>query len=350
MMIKNKIVKIVLIFTIFSIFTTGCVPKKQSYSAEFMILFNTVTKIISYSDSEAEFEKQSKFIYKELEHYHQLYNIYDDFDGINNIKTINDNAGIKPIKVDKEIIDLIRFSKQMYLETDGQVNIAFGSVLRIWSRYRDSGLEDPENAELPKIEDLKKANEFTDINRIIIDENKSTVFLPDKNMKLDVGAIAKGYATQRVVDKARENGFTNGVVSVGGNVCAVGLKDDGRLWGVGIQNPDKDSTKNITDTLYLSNMTLVSSGDYERYYMVDGVRYHHIINSASLYPSTYFRQVSIVTKDSAIADAYSTAVFNMPLEQGLSLVESKEGLEAMWVLDDNSIVYSDGFKQYQKKP
>ena len=110
---STKIVKIIMIFTIFSTLITGCVPKKQSYSAEFMILFNTVTKIISYSESEEEFKKQSEFIYKELEHYHQLYNIYDDFEGVKNIKTINDNAGIKPVEVDKEIIDLINFSVLM---------------------------------------------------------------------------------------------------------------------------------------------------------------------------------------------------------------------------------------------
>ena len=339
-----------MIFTIFSILSTGCSPKKQTYSAEFMILFNTVTKIISYSDSEEEFKTQSQYIYKELEHYHKLYNIYDDFDGINNIKTINDNAGIKPVKVDIEIINLIKFSRKMYLETNEQVNIAFGPVLRIWSRYRDDGIEDPNSAELPKLDDLKKANEYTDINNIIIDESNSTVFLPDKNMKLDVGAIAKGYATQMVVGKAKKNGFSNGVISVGGNVCAIGLKVNNKPWGVGIQNPDKDSDDEITDTLYLSDMSLVSSGDYERYYMVDGVKYHHIIDTSTLYPSKYFRQVSIVTNDSALADAYSTAVFNLPLEEGLKLIESNESIEAMWVLKDKSVVYSDGFKDYQIKP
>ncbi len=347
---STKIVKIIMIFTIFSILTTGCVPKKQSYSAEFMILFNTVTKIISYSESEEEFKKQSEFIYKELEHYHQLYNIYDDFEGVNNIKTINDNAGIKPVEVDKEIIDLINFSKEMYSETGKQVNIAFGPVLRIWSRYRDNGVEEPEKAELPKLIDLQNANKFTDINEIIIDEINSTVYLPNKNMKLDVGAIAKGYATQKVVEKAKKNGFDNGVISVGGNVCAIGLKDNNKPWGVGIQNPNKDSDEDITGTLYLSDMSLVSSGDYERYYMVDGKRYHHIIDTSTLFPSEYFRQVSIVAKDSGIADAYSTAVFNLPLEEGKKLVESKEGLEAMWVLKDNSIVYSEGFKNFQIKP
>ena len=124
--------------------------------------------------------------------------IRDSYEGINNIKTINDNAGIKPVKVDKRIIDLIKFSKDMYEKTNGKTNIAFGAVLSIWHEYRTIGIEDPANAALPSEEELRIASEHTNIEDIVIDEEHSTVFLSDPLMRLDVGAVAKGYATEQV--------------------------------------------------------------------------------------------------------------------------------------------------------
>jgi thiamine biosynthesis lipoprotein len=151
--------------------------KKTRYEAEFLELFDTATKIVAYSESKEEFTRYSQLIYDNLKEYHELYDIYNDYQGINNIKTVNDNAGIKPVKVDKKIIDLLAFAKKWYENTDGRMNVALGSVLKIWHKYRTEGIEDEANAALPPIDELKEAAEHTDINKVLIDEANSTGFL-----------------------------------------------------------------------------------------------------------------------------------------------------------------------------
>lgn len=322
------------------------------YEAEFLRLFDTLTKIVAYSDSKAEFTEQAQMIHDSLQEYHRLYDIYNDYEGINNIKTVNDNAGITPVKVDRRIIDLIRFARDWYDKTDGKVNIAFGSVLKLWHDYREAGTEDPEQAQLPPEDQLREAAKHTDINKIIINENESTVFLEDPGMRLDVGAVAKGYATEQVCRIAIENGFTSGLISVGGNVRAIsgkttGSEEDGQgisPWNVGIQNPDLKSENTQLHIIDIIDESLVTSGIYERYYTVGGKDYHHIIDPQTLYPADYFMSVSIVCKDSGVADALSTAVFNMPLEKGLEFISSLPDTEALWVLKNGELRYSEHFK------
>lgn len=322
----------------------------KRYEAEFIELFNTFTKIVGYSETEEEFKSYAQQIYDDLTEYHRLYDIYNDYDGLNNIKTINDNAGIKPVKVDQKIIDLLVFSKSMYELTDGKTNVAYGSVLKLWHDYRTDGIDDPENAELPPLEMLQEASEHTDINDVIIDIENSTVFLKDPMMSLDVGAIAKGYATEQVADRLAADGLVSAILNVGGNVRAIGnnIKTD-EPWSVGIQNPDNESEEAILDLVKLENASMVSSGDYERYYTVDGKRYNHIIDTETLFPAENFTAVTVICEDSGVADALSTAIYCMDFEEGHKLIQSMEGSEAMWIFKDKSVRYSEGFEALIKK-
>lgn len=330
---------------------SACDKTEQSrFEAEFLELFDTATRVVGYAESEEKFTEYSQIIYDSLKEYHELYDIYNDYEGINNIKTINDNAGIKPVKVDQRIIDLINFSKEKYTITNGKTNIALGAVLKIWHDYRTEGIDDPEKAVLPPMDKLEAAEKHTDINNIVIDEANSTVFLNDPEMSLDVGAVAKGYATEQVSKIARENGFVSGLISVGGNVRAIGSKaDSNEQWSVGIQNPDKESKDSILKVVNISDKSLVTSGNYERYYTVNGKRYNHIIDEETLFPSEYFASVSIICENSGIADALSTAVFSMPFEQGLELINSLDNTEAMWVYNDGEIKYSENFESLIKE-
>lgn len=348
--LTKRIYAAILIF-ILSINLSACKTNGQTrYEAEFIILFDTVTKIVAYTSSRAEFDDCSKLVYDTIEEYHELYNIYNDYEGINNIKTINDNAGIAPVQVDRKIINLLLFAKEEYNNTNGKINIAFGSVLKIWHDYRTEGIDDAQNAKLPPADMLRSAAEHTDITKVIIDEAASTVFLSDPAMRLDVGAVAKGYATEQAAKFAMENGFSSGLISVGGNVRAIGSKSiDNKPWNVGIQNPNKESENKILYTVNLTDNSLVTSGNYERYYTVDGKRYHHIIDPNTLFPTTYFSSVSIVCKDSGVADSLSTAVFNMPFEQGLALIEGMADTEALWIMENGDIRFSSGFERLIKK-
>lgn len=348
---SRKILFIIVILSLV-INLTGCgsAHKMNRYEAEFLELFDTVTKIVGYTETKEEFTEYAQFIYDNLKEYHQLYDIYNDYDGVNNIKTINDNAGIRPVKVDQKIIDLLLFAKEENKLSNGELNVAFGAVLSVWHKYRDAGIEKPDKAELPPMDVLEEAAKHTDIDKVIIDEDAMTVYLDDPEMSLDVGAIAKGYATEKVANLVYEKGFTSGMLSVGGNIRALGVKADSKeKWNVGIQNPDLESEQTNILTLSLSDMSLVTSGDYERYYMVDGQRYCHIINKDTLMPSNTFRSVTILSKDSGKADGLSTTLFNMSYDDGLKLIEELPETEAVWIFPNGDIKYSSHFKDYLKQ-
>jgi len=341
-------VSILLIFSI-CLTTLGCGEQKQRYEASFLQLFDTVTTIVSVHYNREDFTRLAEFIRDDLEKYNNLYDIYNDYEGINNIKTINDNAGKQPVKVAQEIIDLLQYGRELYEISGGGCNIAMGSVLRIWHKYREAGINDPETAALPPMEDLKEAALHTDINKMIIDQEASTVYLADPQMSLDVGAIAKGYATERVCQTLIKEGYQSVLLSVGGNVRAIGYKEPDLLWNVSIKNPDKTSEQKELLTTAIHDMTVTTSGVYERYYTVDGKQYHHIIDPETLMPSTRYQSVTILAKDSKVADGLTTAIFNMSIEEGMRLIDSLPYAEALWVLPDGTIKESVGFRQYIKK-
>ena len=310
------------------------------YEATFLTLFDTVTTIVGYAETEEAFTDTAQAFHDELLEYHQLYDIYNEYEGINNIKTINDHGWEHPIKVDQRIIDLLLFSKELYTQTEGRVNIAMGSVLRLWHDARETGIADPSRAALPDQAALEQAAAHTDIDSIQIDVEESTVFLSDPEVKLDVGAIAKGYAVEQVC----RNTPSGLLISVGGNVCPTGPKpESGQPWVVGIQDPE--DPEQYLHTIYVEDVSVVTSGDYQRYFTVDGVPYHHIIDPDTNYPAGYWRSVTILCRDSGVADALSTTLFTLPQEEGQALLDAFQA-EAMWVRQDGTILYSPGFQAY----
>lgn len=318
--------------------TEEAAPRR--YEATFLTLFDTVTTIVGYAETEADFSATAQTLHDELLEYHQLYDIYNEYEGMNNLKTVNDRAGQAPVPVDRKIIDLLLFSKELYARTGGKVNIAMGSVLSLWHDARELGIESPDQAALPDRDALEQAAAHTGIDSIQIDEENGTVFFTDPEVRLDVGAIAKGYAVQQVCGGAP----AGLLISVGGNVCATGPKpESGQPWVVGIQDPA--APEEYLHTIYVENFSVVTSGDYQRYFTVDGVAYHHIIDPDTLYPADYWRSVTILCPDSGLADALSTALFTLPQQEGQALLDAF-GAQAMWVQPDGSILYSPGFREY----
>ena len=331
--------------------TSGCGKKITRYQAEFLGVFDTVTTIVGYSESKEEFTALVARIKDKLTEYHRLYDIYHNYEGVNNIKTINDNAGKAPVKVDKELISLLLSAKKKYYLTNGKNNIALGSVLKIWHDYRERGISDPLGAEVPPRKLLEQASRHTDIEDIIIDPKASTVYLSDPGMRLDVGAVAKGDATERTARYLEDDGISSLLLSVGGNVRAIGGKpgkNGMEPWNIGIKNPDKESKDSELCSVLISGYSVVSSGSYERYYTVNGKRYNHIIDPSTLSPASFFTGVTIICRDSGLADGLSTALFIMPLEMGKKFVEGLNGVEAMWVTGTGELVYSKGFKRFLK--
>ena len=335
--------KLMTILLVLSLTLTGCTlpgKKAQQYQATYLDVFDTVTSISGVSDSEDAFREQAEQIHGRLLEYHRLFDIYNDYEGMNNLRTVNDNAGIAPVAVDGEIIRLLKDCRDYYELTEHTVNVAMGGVLSLWHEARTVGLEDPDHARLPEEAALREAAAHTDWASVEIDEEAGTVYLSDSRLRLDVGAVAKGWSAQRAVEDAPE-GF---LISVGGNVSATGPKDDsGTPWVVGITDPD--GGEGYLHTLYDTDSAIVTSGDYQRYYEVDGKRFHHIIDPQTLYPAERFRSVTVICGDSGLADALSTALFILPQPEGQALAQ-KCGAEAMWLDTEGNRFYTDGFESW----
>lgn len=311
-----------------------------------MDYFDTVITITGYEETQEEFDAVADEALEELGEYHRLYSIYHRFEGMENLCTINETVDgeHRTVTVDKRITDMLLYSKEMYYQTDGIMNIAMGSVLSLWHDYRTIGKDNPSEASLPPMEKLKEASLHCDIEKMVIDEENNTVTLTDPLMKLDVGAVAKGYAVECVARMLEEKGVTGYVLNVGGNVRTIGTKGDGTPWTVGIENPDGGD---YFSYLNLSGQSLVTSGSYQRYYYVDGKPYHHIIHPDTLMPSEGYLSVSVVCKDSGLADALSTTLFCLSLEEGSSLIERFPEAEAMWVDENGEKTYSSGWKTFE---
>lgn len=313
-------------------------PETKQYTATFLTLFDTLTTIKGPAESEAAFTEISRRIYDDLLECHQLFDIYNDYEGINNLKTVNDAAGRETVVVDRRIIDLLLDCREYYSVTGGKVNVAMGSVLQLWHEARNDSINRPANAYLPDENALKDAAEHWDPDAVVIDEAASTVYISDPEVRLDVGAIAKGWATEY----AAKNAPSGIMISVGGNVRATGPKAEDTPWVVGVADPRDPNA--YLHTLYLSAGSLVTSGDYQRFYTVDGKNYHHIIDPNTLYPSEYWSSVTIVCEDSGLADALSTALFLMDREAGQEILD-RVGAEALWVDRDGNLYYSPGFQK-----
>ncbi len=312
-----------------------------------MEYFDTVTTITGYANSQEEFDATAKELLGMLGEYHRLYSIYQRFDGLENLCTINElvNGAHRTVAVDRRIIDMLLYAKEMYTLTGGVMNIAMGSVLSLWHDYRIIGKDNPDEASLPPMERLQTAAAHTDIANIVIDEAAGTVTLTDPLMKLDVGAVAKGYAVERVACSLEEKGVSGYVLNVGGNVRTIGSKADGSKWAIGIENP---SGGDYLAYLQLSGQSVMTSGSYQRFYYVDGKPYHHIIHPDTLMPAEGYLSVSVVCSHSGLGDALSTALFCLPQQEGLTLMESIDEAEAMWVTEDGKKMFSSGWDQYKE--
>ena len=333
-----------------------CLPAgavMNKYSTMYLDSFDTVITLIGYAESEETFNEQADQVHEMFLYMHKLFDTYNSYEdeGIVSIFTLNERAAQEPVAVDPILFSLLTFCKANYALCHEQVNVAMGSVLSIWHEYREAGLADPEHAQLPPMEALEAASGHMNIDDLVLDEENMTVYFADPQLRLDVGAVAKGYATELISQMLLAGPMPSFIISAGGNVRLGNPPLDGRKgWGVGIQDPDGAvfGLSDIVETLFLANTSVVTSGDYQRYYEVDGQRYHHLIDPETLMPDTDFRSVSIITEDSGYADMLSTAAFLMPYEESRAFIESLDGVDAIWLFPDGSMQMTDGAMKVAK--
>ena len=322
----------------------GCKKTDAKYQYAFFDVFDTVTELTIYAASETAAADAARAAHERLIYLNKLYDIYNEYDDAVSLMEVNRRAAIAPVEVSAETMALLKFAKEAYTLTCGRVNAAMGSVLSIWHDYREAGLADEANAKLPPMELLEQAAEHTDINSIVLDEAKGTVSFTDDMVRLDVGAIAKGFVGQIVTDELNariEAGeISAALISLGGNVCAAGTKPNGEAWQIAVQNPRGGDN---AATVSIASGYVVTSGDYQRYYTVNGVRYNHIIDPDTLISADKHASVTVISSDGALADALSTALFIMDTDEGRALIDSIDGAEALWIAKDGGITRTDGF-------
>jgi thiamine biosynthesis lipoprotein len=254
-----------------------------------------------------------------------------------NVDQINDSAGVSPVEVPEVLYDLIDLSINYGEMSNGLFDISIGPVVNLWGIGTD-------DAAIPDDDELKAAMEKVDYRKIELDPEKNTVFLPEEGMVLDLGAVAKGYIADEVKKVIQKNGYESAIINLGGNVLTVGLKPNSDHWSVGVRDPQSEMG-GLVGILNLEDNAIVSSGVYERFFMKDNVRYHHLINPDTGYPEqSNLLSISIVTGASVDGDALSTAGFLMGFEKGYDFIESLEGVDAMFVLDDGSIYMTSGIE------
>jgi len=318
---------------------SGCAQSsKQKYSAEIYGAFDTVTTVTAYCSSEKEFNAFRDKTEKLLLYYSRLYDIYMDYQDVEGIYAVNEAAGDHPVKVEPEVMSLLRFGIESYELTQGRVNIAMGSVLSIWHDLREQAQTDPASAKLPEESQLRSAAQHCDLMKLQLDDDAGTAYLEDPEMRLDVGAIAKGYAAQQVYEKLVKAGYQNFVLSAGGNVIAAGTPEGRDSWSVGIESPLENG--DLIDTVSCKNQAVVTSGGYERFYTVDGKQYHHIVDPDTLYPAEYVKSATVIYSDSSLADAFSTAMFLMTPEKSLALAKKYPGMRIILMDANGKIIDS----------
>ena len=300
--------------------------------------FDTVGTLYGYAlDKEEVFNANAASVSELLDHWHRELDIYNEYEGMNNLCTVDKNAGGDPVKVDPELIEFVLYARQMSELTNGEMDISLGAVLKLW---HDAGVA--ETPYVPSMEDLTEAARHVGFDKVEIDPEQCTIRLTDPDASLDVGALGKGYASERVAELLKSKEITSYGINLGGNIRLLGAKADGSPYVVGIrdpQNPDE-----IAITLNLTDCACVTSGDYERFFTVGGIRYNHIIDKDTLNPADHCSSVTVICNDAAFADALSTALFCMSFEDGYALVSSLENVNAIWMWLDGSINYTMGIE------
>jgi len=330
---------------------TSCQQQKTltKYQYQFFDTFDTLIQIVGYTETEEQFNTYAQQAHQRFIELNNLFDKFDDHGLTNGLAAINQQAGVAPVKADPQVLKLLNFALEWQAKTDGAVDITMGPVISVWQSYIARYKDDYDNATLPTDQELQDALVHCGQDKLVIDQQAGTVYLTEKGASLDVGAVAKGYATEIVANELQAAGWSSFSLSSGGNVRTCGAPQNGktRAWSVGIQDPRSGAVlaqdSSLLDVVYANDMSVVTSGDYQRFYMVGDRRVHHIIDPATLMPADHYRSVTVVVRDSGEADVLSTALFILDYDTGSALAEQL-GVGVMWVYADGTVKTNDILK------
>lgn len=253
------------------------------------------------------------------------------------VSRINQKAGIEPVKVSDDTYQVIKHSLVYSDMTSGKFDISVGAVSSIWK----IGSED---ARVPSGEEIKKILPLVNYKDVLLNDKDQTVFLKNKGMKIDLGGIAKGYCADKLADYLREHDIKNAIINLGGNIYVFGQNAKGTDFNVGVQDPAKSNTEAL-GTIKLTDMSVVTSGIYERFIEKDGKIYHHMIDPDSGYPfENELTSVTIISKKSIDGDALSTSTFGLGLKEGMRFIDGLDGVDAIFITNDKKVYTSKGIR------
>ncbi len=318
--------------------TMECYKNWSSY------LHTVVTVKIYFDQTE---DINSIEVFEEMEEiislYHKLSDKYDTYEGYTNIKTINDDPTATHTLL-PELYDLVEFTLEKQADVDNLFNMALGPVLQIWHDYREN-CNINQVCEVPPMQDLLDAQVYTDPQDIVLDSENSTITM-GANMSLDLGGISKGYISGILIEYLDSLNLSGYLLNNGESNISIGGTHPTREGGqflLAVTDPTYSLP--YYATIYLNDGDqLVTSGDYQQYYIANETLYHHVIHNESLMPERYTRSVSIIFDDPGLADLYSTAIFIMTVTEGQEFVNNTEGLEAIWYGLDGTIYFSENFE------
>jgi thiamine biosynthesis lipoprotein len=266
-----------------------------------------------------------------IEEIRRIEKLFTTFDENNQTNLINRNAGIEPVKVDKEVFDLIYRSKKISELTQGAFDITYGSLdKRLWNF-------DQTMTRLPDANTAKKMVKLINYRNVILDADNSTVFLKEKGMRIGFGGIGKGYAAEKAKQLLQKKGITSGVVNAAGDLTAWGNQPDGKPWTIGIADPNE--ARKAFSYLNITNTSVATSGNYEKFVMIDGKKYSHTIDPKTGLPVRGIKMVTIICPNAEIADAIATSVMIMGIKVGLDMINQMKGIACI-IIDDDDKMYT----------
>jgi len=294
------------------------------------VAMGTVIEITLIADDEEAANKASLQAFQEIKRIETLMSPWLDS---SDVTRINRSAGKERVKVSPETFEVIQKAQEISELSEGGFDISIGPLTGLWREAREKKTP-------PSIEDVKEKLNLVNFKNIEMDQ-EGKVFLKKKGMAIDLGGIAKGYAVDRAFDVLRSLGYKNLIVNAGGDLRVGGLKNN-QPWSIGIQNPRE--SKKILARISVSDMAVATSGDYERFFIYEGKRYHHIFNPKDGFPTDDCQSVTVLCKEGMIADALATAVFVLGREKGYSLCQKLDGVKCLIVDKEGKIIFSPSLK------
>ncbi|MFW6312941.1 MAG: FAD:protein FMN transferase [Spirochaetota bacterium] len=333
---KNKFIRSLAALTLIILATVSGCSRPPARQSETELLLGTTISVTTYGRTpDGLFES----VFARVREVEERMSTSEDDYTTTELMAVNDAAGEAAVTVSPDTFDVVRQAVEYSRRTGGAFDVTVGPLVSLWGI--GSGGE-----QVPAESLIEETLESVDYRRVRLDPAQQTIYLPDPDMAVDVGGIAKGYAADEAARVLREQGVSSALLDFGGNILTVGEKPDGSPWRIGIQVPDAGRGEYL-GIAEVVDLAVVTSGTYERYFSHDGVRYHHILDTETGYPARNgIESVTIITPESMRADALSTALFVMGAERGMAYAESQPDVEAMFVNAENEVFMSSGMGGY----